>query len=168
MNKALLDTMVGQVIRVDRGGPNAAVGKLLKAGNDYFVLLTKKDGVIIYTTHHVKSITLDSKDQGASSVSLPEGLEGLFDEDTLKNLLQKIGRRWVKINPEKLEGVLNEVCEDYLTIIFKEEIIYVSMFHLRNLIISGTSSSDSDDGEDNDENSSEAQASSSGRRRRRR
>lgn len=166
MNKALLDTMVGQVIRVDRGGPNAAVGKLLKAGNDYFVLLTKKDGVILYTTHHVKSITLDSKDQGASSVTVPEGLEGLFDEDNLKGVLCKIGRRWVKINPEKLEGVLNEVCDDYLTIIYKEEIIYVSMFHLRNIIISGTSSSGEENNEESDNNESEN--SSGGRRRRRR
>ena len=163
MNQELLSHLVGQVIRVDRGGPHAAVGRLLFAGSDFFVLLTKKDGVVIFKTHHVKSITHDSKDSAEVSTTGPESVE-MFNKPDFLSVMSQYCKRWVKINPEKLEGVLDEINEDYITIINKEEIIHVSVFHLRNMII-GTGAGSSDNEESTEENNSDE---GSGRRRRRR
>ncbi|SOC05470.1 hypothetical protein SAMN05880501_10466 [Ureibacillus xyleni] len=168
MNKDLLESLEGQVIRVDRGGPHAAVGKLFKAGDDYFVLLTKKDGVVVYKTHHVKSITHDSKDQMAMNVMAPEGLENLFKEDDFKSVIAKLEHRWVKINPEKLEGVLDGVTDDYLTIIAKEEIIHVSMFHLRNISFGVLAATDGNEDDDDNSDDNNDDNKGNGRRRRRR
>lgn len=43
---------------------------------------------------------------------------------------------WVKINrggKESVEGVLESVTDDYLTLIAYEEVIRISMFHIRNV-----------------------------------
>ena len=42
----------------------------------------------------------------------------------------------MKINrggPETLEGVLDDINDDYVTIIANEEVIRLSMFHIRNV-----------------------------------
>lgn len=41
MKKDLLESLVGKIIKVDRGGPNSRTGKLLSVANDYF---TPADG----------------------------------------------------------------------------------------------------------------------------
>jgi spore coat protein B len=51
-------------------------------------------------------------------------------------MLGSLMYQWVKINrggPEKLEGVLGEVTNDYVALINKEEIVRLSMFHIRNI-----------------------------------
>ncbi|WP_179965976.1 hypothetical protein [Lysinibacillus antri] len=162
MNQELLSHLVGQVIRVDRGGPHSAVGRLLYAGSDFFVIMTKKDGVVIYKTHHVKSITHDSKD-GMDDDRGPDNLEA-FNKPDFLSVISQFCKRWVKINPEKLEGVLDEVNDDYITIINKEEIIHVSVFHIRNMS-TGMGVGNNDNEENNEDNNNN---DGNGRRRRRR
>lgn len=44
--------------------------------------------------------------------------------------------QWVKINrggPETLEGVMDVVTDDFVTIVANEEIIRVALFHIRNI-----------------------------------
>ena len=53
-----------------------------------------------------------------------------------KGILQKFTLRWVKINrggPETLEGVMDVVTDNFVTIVANEEIIRVSLFHIRNI-----------------------------------
>ncbi|MFD0051605.1 hypothetical protein ACFVHQ_20200 [Actinomycetes bacterium NPDC127524] len=61
MNKEKMQSLVGKKLRVDRGGAESRVGKLLAVGEDYFTLMTKEDGVIFYKIHHIKSITENLK-----------------------------------------------------------------------------------------------------------
>jgi hypothetical protein len=51
MNKDMMQSLVGKILRVDRGGAESRVGKLLAVGEDYFTLMTKEDGVIFDKTH---------------------------------------------------------------------------------------------------------------------
>ena len=55
MNKEVLQTLIGKTIKVDRGGPESRIGKLLAVSEDHFTILTEADGVVYYLTHHIKS-----------------------------------------------------------------------------------------------------------------
>ncbi|WP_198166059.1 MULTISPECIES: hypothetical protein [Sporosarcina] len=135
MNKETLNTLVGKVIRVDRGGPESRIGKLLAGNDEYLTLLTENDGIVYYKTHHIKSITDNSKNEMSINVELPEDFT-LIDEEDFPGVLKKLEYQWVKINrggPETLEGVVKEVTNDFIVIVFNEEVIRLSMFHIRNV-----------------------------------
>ncbi|MCM3723863.1 hypothetical protein [Solibacillus isronensis] len=135
MNRDLMLSLVGKVVKIDRGGPESRVGMLLAVDGDYFVLFTKDDGVVYYKMQHVKSITLHAKG------SLDKGFEGnenmgYYQGEDFKSVISNFRHSWVKVNrggPESLEGILNEVEDDYVTIFSKEEVIQLSMFHIRNI-----------------------------------
>ncbi|MFF3102603.1 hypothetical protein [Viridibacillus arvi] len=135
MNKEIMHSLLHKVIKVDRGGPESRIGFLLAVGNDYFTLLTESDGVIYYSTQHVKSITIDAKDGLKFELEVPENFEYITGADFF-SILNNLKYYWIKVNrggPEMLEGVLDEVGEDYVIIISNLEIIRLSKFHIRSL-----------------------------------
>ena len=156
MNKDLLLTLMKKVIRVDRGGPESRIGKLMAAEDDHFVLLTEKDGIVYYKTQHIKSITLNSRDGMEFSVEDPAADSYLLAPD-FKTVVSSLRHHWVKVNrggPEMLEGIMDEVTDDYITIFSKEEIIRLAMYHVRNISL-GTTSEKTNDGMKNQENTNE-------------
>lgn len=135
MNKKMILSLVDKVVKVDRGGPESRVGMLLAARDDHFTLLTEDDGIIYYNTHHIKSITYNSKNQVDFNLEIPEGFE-YIQVDDFRGVLEKLTLQWVKINrggPEMLEGVMDVVTDDFVTIVANEEIIRVALFHIRNI-----------------------------------
>lgn len=135
MNKELLLSLMNKVIRVDRGGPESRIGMLLSAEDDHFALLTEKDGVVYYRTQHIKSVTVDSKDGMEFNVEIPENFEYSIAPD-FKTVVGGLKHEWVKVNrggPEALEGVMDDVTDDYITIISNEEIVRLAMYHVRNI-----------------------------------
>ena len=135
MNKDLITSLMNKVVRIDRGGPESRIGKLLAVEDDHITLLTEDDGVVYYVTHHIKSITDNAKQGLEFNIEVPENFEFLR-ANNCKNLLRKLKFRWVKINrggPETLEGILNDANDDFVTIVSCEEIIRLSMFHIRNI-----------------------------------
>lgn len=162
MNKNLLLTLMNKVIRVDRGGPESRIGKLMAAEDDHFVLLTEKDGIVYYKTQHIKSITLNSRDGMEFSVEDPAADSYLLAPD-FKTVVSSLRHHWVKVNrggPEMLEGIMDEVSDDYITIFSKEEIIRLAMYHVRNISL-GTTSEKNDaekkeQGKTNENNKNEA------------
>jgi len=135
MNKKMLLSLVDKVIKVDRGGPESRVGLLLSAEDDYFTLLTENDGIIYYNTQHIKSLTNNSKNQTEFNLEIPKDFE-YIQADDFKGILDCLTLHWVKINrggPETLEGVLDVVTDDFVTIVANEEIIRVALFHIRNI-----------------------------------
>ena len=135
MKKELFLFLQGKVVKIDRGGPESRVGQILSVADDYITVLTKEDGVVFYNTHHIKSVT-DNVKQGLDlQFDIPEGFEYIKAQD-FKSVLDNLRFRWVQVNrggPEKLEGVLDEASEDYITIISNEEVIRLSMYHIRNI-----------------------------------
>ena len=135
MNKDLITSLMNKVVRIDRGGPESRIGKLLSVADDHITLLTEDDGVVYYMTHHIKSITDNAKQGLEFNIEIPENFEFLKDNKCI-SVLEKLKYRWVKINrggPETLEGVLNEANDDFVTIISNEEIIRIATFHIRNI-----------------------------------
>jgi spore coat protein B len=135
MNKDLITSLMNKVVRIDRGGPESRIGKLLAVEDDHITLLTEDDGVVYYMTHHIKSITDNAKQGLEFNIEVPENFEFLR-ANNCKSILEKLRFHWVQINrggPETLEGVLNEANDDFVTIISNEEIIRLSMFHIRNI-----------------------------------
>jgi spore coat protein B len=161
MEKEMMNLFVGKTIKVDRGGPESRSGKLLAVFEDFFVLLTESDGVVYYKTNHIRSITESSKDDMKFSLAVPEKFDFKSAESFVK-LLEGIRFQWVRINrggPESFEGVLSEVNKHFASLIVKEEVVRVSMKHIRNisygLIIKDKSEKSNDDSknEKNDDSS---------------
>jgi spore coat protein B len=162
MNKEAMMQYVGKIIRVDRGGPESRIGKVLAVHDDYFILLTKKDGVVYYKTNHIRSVTESSKDLMKLGIKVPKNFEYKSAENFVK-LLESIKYQWIRINRgghEALEGVLNDVTKDIASLIVKEEVVRFSMKHIRNIsygLVIGGSDGDSGksgdhDGDDDDNN----------------
>lgn len=135
MNKKMILSLVDKVIKVDRGGPESRVGMLLSAADDHFTLLTEEDGIIYYNTQHIKSITHNSKNEVEFNQEIPKDFE-YIQADDFRGVLDCLTLQWVKINragPETLEGVLDVVTDDFVTIVANEEVIRVALFHIRNI-----------------------------------
>ncbi len=135
MDRDMINLFVGKTVRVDRGGPESRLGKVLAVFEDYFALLTEKDGVVYYKTRHVKSITESSKDDLKFGLHVPEKLE-FKKADKFRKLLESIRFQWVKINrggPESLEGVLSDANRHFASLIVNEEVVRFSMKHIRNI-----------------------------------
>lgn len=137
MNKEMLQGLLDKAIKVDRGGPESRIGKLLAVHDDYFVLYTEDEGVIYYRMQHVKSITLDTKTGHKFSSEVPEGLS-VMQEPLFKTIVGSVRHEWVKINrggPETIEGILEQVTDDYVTVISNGEVLHLAMYHIRNISV---------------------------------
>lgn len=135
MNKKMLLSLIDKELKVDRGGPESRVGKLLSVQDDHFTLLTADDGIIYYNTQHIKSLTINTKNQSQLGIEIPEDFEYVA-ADNFKGVLEKLAFKWVKVNrggPETLEGVMDFVEDDFLSIVSNEEVIRISLFHIRNI-----------------------------------
>jgi spore coat protein B len=135
MKKEMLITLVDKVVKVDRGGPESRIGKMLAVDEDCITLLTEDEGIVYYKTHHIKSLTANAKNELEYNVEIPEDFEYKKGAN-FKSVLEELKYHWIKINrggPETLEGVLDDINEDYVTIVANEEVIRLSMFHIRNV-----------------------------------
>ncbi len=132
--RTYLESLRDKVVRFDRGGPESRVGRLLDVYTDYLVLLTEEDGVVYYKTHHIKSITEEVKNGIEFDLEASEDFKYETGENFI-DLLRKMKHKWITINrggPEKLEGVIDEITEDYVTVVLYTEVIRLSTFHIRN------------------------------------
>ncbi|MCH7322588.1 hypothetical protein LZ480_11865 [Solibacillus sp. MA9] len=167
MNKKMLMSLVDKVVKVDRGGPESRVGKLLTAGDDHFVLLTEKDGIVYYRTQHIKSITHNTREGMEFNVEVPEDQTYLLPTD-FRSAVSNLHHQWVKINrggPEMLEGIMDEVTDDYITIFSKDEIIRLAMYHVRNISLGTTSKKEKEANKDeNTEGNNDKERSSRNRK----
>ncbi|MEH7503597.1 hypothetical protein V7152_16555 [Neobacillus drentensis] len=135
MDREMMEQFVGKTIRVDRGGPESRSGKLLAVFEDFFAILTEHDGVVYYKTYHVRSITESSKDDMKFGLKVPHKLD-FKKAEKFRKLLESIRFQWVKINrggPESFEGVLSDVNKHFASLIVNEEVVRVSMKHIRNI-----------------------------------
>lgn len=134
MNKDIMESLVGKILKVDRG-PESRIGKVMGVGEDYFVLLTKEDKLVYYSMHQVKSITKQVKTELDFNIEVPECFK-FKRASTFEKLLHSLKFQMVKVNcggPEEIEGILGEVNKDYVLLINKETIYYLQVYHIRNI-----------------------------------
>ncbi|QUG82294.1 spore coat protein [Bacillus nitratireducens] len=161
-NWDFLEDLIGSYVRINRGGPESQKGAIVSVYADYFVLQNEKGEYHYYQLRHLKSITKNTKDGGIADSG---GAEEDAAED-FETLLQGFKYRWVKINrggPEKIEGILQDVSSDYVTLIIKEEVVLIALSHIKsvnyNAPVSGESDESSDEkSNENSNNSSRARA----------
>ncbi|PES83337.1 spore coat protein [Bacillus cereus] len=157
-----LEGLIGSNVRVNRGGPESQKGTVVSMGGDYFVLQNEKGEHHYYQLRHLKSITKNTKDSGIAD-------SGGSEEDSAEDfetLLQGFKYRWVKINrggPEKIEGILQDVSSDYVTLIIKEEIVLIALSHIKSVNYNAPVSGENDESsnESSDEKSNENSNNSS-------
>ena len=126
---------IGKVIRVDRNGPESRIGKLMDASDDHIAVLTEDEGVVYYNTKHIKSLTDNLKGEMKFNIEVPMDFE-FKKAANFQDLLESLKLKWVKINrggPEKLEGIITEVNKDFVFLINNQEIVQLSMFHIKNI-----------------------------------
>lgn len=141
MERANLDLLVGKLIRVDRGGPESRLGKLLAVKGDHLVVYINNDseeGILYYKTDHIRSLSLDTRDvTDIPPVTTEETvLPNYFDEEDFASVMKNMKFRWVQINRgghEKIEGVLIDATDELVTMINGNEVIHVLPFHIRNI-----------------------------------
>jgi spore coat protein B len=129
----VLNNLKYSLIKVDRGGPESRMGRLLGVGEDFFVLYTKEDGPLYYQTQHVKSITVETVKEKVLE-EYPEYLEG----NKLSEVFEKAATRWVKINrggPESVEGILVSSMGDHIILVNNKEVYRIANFHIRNFSV---------------------------------
>lgn len=139
MDKASLDLLLGRSIRVDRGGPESKIGKLIAAKSDHFVVYNENDGMLYYKTDHIKSLTLDTRDNSDAPED-PNAVQPFIpkhiDVDDFASIVNEMMFHWVQINrggPEKIEGVLVDANDSHITVIAGNEVIKILAFHIRNI-----------------------------------
>jgi spore coat protein B len=157
----VLNNLKYSLIKVDRGGPESRMGRLLGVGDDFFVLYTKEDGIVYYQTQHVKSITVETNNNNKILEEYPEYLEG----SALAEIFGKAETRWVKINrggPESVEGILVATLDDHIILVNNKEVYRVANFHIKNFSVMDPNAKNNNNQENNNNaNAAEAEASRS-------
>ncbi|MDR9852227.1 hypothetical protein RJP21_01275 [Paenibacillus sp. VCA1] len=147
--------LVGQTVKVNRGGPDSVEGVLLSAQNSYLAVWSKDKKIVYISTQHIKSITASQGSQGSRSGGTQSGSKGSrsggasymgrpIHAHSFAGLLQSLQYRHVQINrggPEKLEGVIINANQNYLMLAVKgEEVVRIPIFHIKSVTVVGSSS----------------------------
>ncbi|MFE4238691.1 hypothetical protein, partial [Peribacillus butanolivorans] len=138
----LLETLVASSIKVNGGGPESKIGRVLDAKEEFLVLSTEKDGLVVFPFSNVKNVTIleSQSNDDLSEVTFSGAI-------TLNDVLSLLIHNWVSINtggPEKVGGVLVEVADEHVIVVKNEEIFYVTTEQIKVLSLA----------KDEDENSS--------------
>lgn len=135
-NFTYLDDFIGRVVQVDRGGPESQSGILLANREDFFILKGENEAIYYYQHAHVKSISTHSQDGFGLTTVLIE--EDLSEGTTFTEVLNELRHKWVNINrggPSKMEGLIDSVKGDALTLIYQNTLLLVPIFHIRNVTL---------------------------------
>lgn len=150
MKNENLSSLVGRVVNVYKGGPEANKGLLLAVNDDFIVLQTEDGETIYYALEHVKSISEDS--QARFSSLLSNSLENQANVQVPKNaqeLLQSLKNERIRVNrggPESRVGTLVDVKNDYFTLYTDEGITFYKKHHVKSLSKSSEETNDTSQG----------------------
>lgn len=156
--------LVGQQVKINRGGPDSVSGVLLAIPGDYLVVSTKT-GIVYVNGSHVKSITEGSASGGKSS-GKSGGKSGgrsagrtggtpYIAAPSFNSLLTRLRHQFIQINrggPEKVEGFLAESNSNFLLLIVKREHVRIPIFHIKTVNISEKNQSNGNKNNDNKNN----------------
>jgi spore coat protein B len=149
----LLECLRGQMIQIDRKGPESRKGTLLDIKSDFIVLQTKEEGVLYSNIQHIKSISQvilnneneEENAEGSSEAERSSEAEGneevsavpdYIDAADFNGLLTNLKHSWVQINrggAEKIEGVLADIGDDHVILINGQDVNRIQTFHIRNI-----------------------------------
>ena len=109
-------------VQVNGGGPSSSKGYLLDTKSEYIALTTEEKGLVFYRLDQIKSLSTTESDFSEVLPTIAFGGSDLFT-DLLRSLLLQ----WTTVNhgPDKVEGILIEVNDEYSVLVKHKEVIYV-------------------------------------------
>ncbi|PEJ25975.1 hypothetical protein CN689_25350 [Peribacillus butanolivorans] len=128
----VLETLVSSTIKVNGGGPESKIGQVLDAKEEFLVLSTEKDGLVVFPYTNVKNVTIlesQSNDDFKPAATFTDAI-------TFNDVLSLLIHNWVSINTgglEKVGGVLVEVADEHVIVVQNEEIFYVTTEQIKVL-----------------------------------
>ncbi|GMK41088.1 hypothetical protein PCCS19_41440 [Paenibacillus sp. CCS19] len=139
-----LEALVGEQVKINRGGPNAIFGKLLAVKSDYLVVWTR-EGVVYVKKNHIKSITdLDGSHgtHGSRTGGRTDGRTGgakdkdFIKADNFRGVLKALNQKFVQVNwggPEKVVGFLAEVTKDHILVVSDHKKVEIFIDHIQSI-----------------------------------
>ncbi|MBW7454651.1 hypothetical protein K0U00_11475 [Paenibacillus sepulcri] len=130
-----LNSLIGKQIKINRGGPESLVGRLVGVQSDY-VALYAKEGTVYINSSHVKSITEleGSKSQGSWTPNY------IVASDFV-GVLHKMVKSFAQVNwggPEKVEGFIAEVGNQSLLLVVNgQDLMRIPLYHIKTVKSSG-------------------------------
>ncbi|NSL51441.1 hypothetical protein [Calidifontibacillus erzurumensis] len=157
----LLENLEDHEVKINLGGPESRKGLLLGVTDEYLVLYHDKEGVIYYNLEHVKGVSVkykpkakeDEEHEGEENDNTTEIAQPTFIEvNSLHRLFKKLKYNFVMINrgPDAVEGVLVDVKDQLLTLVFRDEVLRVNQFHVKS-VRQKTKSQNNENNQKNDE-----------------
>ncbi|MDM5229074.1 hypothetical protein QUF73_23490 [Cytobacillus sp. NJ13] len=134
MSMEMFSSLVGKTVKINRKGPESVTGKVLNAFADYLIIQSQEGGIDYLRYQHIKSITENSK-QALMNSEYQETAEYMTG-DSFESLMKNFWYHWVTINRgghEKVEGIVENINGNYITIVQNEEIIRLPMYHIRGI-----------------------------------
>jgi spore coat protein B len=161
----LASNFKNQMVRINRGGPEAKIGTLLEVKGDFLILFTNENGLIFYNKHHIKSLSAviektedtaatgegteankpsteakaeDSTEQNTQQIDSLMTIYANIAADNFNDLLKNVKYTWVKLNqggPESVEGLLVDINEEQLLLAVNNNILRIPIYHLKNFSI---------------------------------
>ena len=129
-----LETLRDSCIQVNGGGPTSKVGRVVDVKEEFLVLSTEKEGLVLFPISHIKSVTVvEFACREIPSQDLYDGI------DSLNGILSRLIHNWVSVSaggPERVEGILIEVAEAYIVVVHNEELFYVTTEHIQFIALS--------------------------------
>jgi spore coat protein B len=128
-----LRSLVGRLVQVERGGPEACQGWLQAVCADYLTLRSDDGADLYLPLHHIRSVT--PANVPASAAAGPTGGQ----PDTFVGLLQQNQGRRVRLyhaGPEVSVGILQAAASDSLLLeVPTGELVCFTLFHIRSLYV---------------------------------
>ncbi|BBI32579.1 hypothetical protein [Cohnella abietis] len=162
--------LIGQQVRINRGGPDSVLGVLIAIPGNFLVVLS--ENVIVYVNGtHVKSITEGGNDGGKSggnsSGNRTRGSahRSFISAPNFQSLLNRLRHKHIQINrggPEKLDGFLAEISKDNVLLIVDRELVRIPVFHIKNVSLSGKNQNNKNDNKNDNKNNNKSGNNKSG------
>lgn len=127
----LLETLDNRYVQVNGGGPASKIGRIIEVTPEFIVLSTKKDGLVLFPIALIKSVAIVETSFHSKWPEFP-----IVDIPTLNGALTQLIYFWISVNaggPEKVEGVLIQVTEEYIVVVNKDEIFYVTTDQIQSI-----------------------------------
>lgn len=154
-----LMSFIGKIVRINRGGPESIIGRLIAVHADYIVLLTK-DGFVYVNAAHIKSIT-EGKETQSTGRTRGRHMSYIMAH-SFNDVLRRLTKHFVQINqggPEKVSGFIVEVGPDTLLLVSGKEVIRIPLFHIRTVSLAQRNGNGDKDGSSDSKNQDGKQSS---------
>lgn len=141
-NGTQITNLVGEFVRINRGGPDSLEGKLLAVKSDYLVLSTR-EGVVYVDLDHVKSVTGFAKAKSGGTSN------DYINANNFRGVITALTKEFVQINwggPERVQGFLAEVQGNTALVVVNNEVVYVLVDHIKTIKKIGGKSGDNKSG----------------------